>query len=153
VLSDLNKRVTFKPDVQERIEKLDTTSNIVPRSNLPKQKTRKHNDDVASRKRSKFGHTDQNVADRTRSKLQAIYNSSSKEMFFPLYDAAMLKGQENWKNVDVPFYFGASECPIYHSALMKPISQSYLDWLRQLHILDKTEDELDESWECTKVLK
>jgi hypothetical protein len=43
-----NKRVTFKPDEQEMIEKLDTTSNIIPRSNLPKQKTRIHNDDVAS---------------------------------------------------------------------------------------------------------
>jgi hypothetical protein len=33
-----NKRVTFKPDVQEMIEELDVTSNNVPRSNLPKQK-------------------------------------------------------------------------------------------------------------------
>jgi hypothetical protein len=68
---------------------------------------------------SKFGHTDQNVADRTRSKLQAICNSSSKEMFFPLYDAVMLKGQKNWKNVDVPVHLGASECLIYHSALIE----------------------------------
>jgi hypothetical protein len=82
------------------IEKLDATSNIVPRSNLSKQKTRKHNDDVASRTRSKFGHTDQNVADRARSKLQAKCNSSSKGMFFPLYDAVMLKGQKNWKNIN-----------------------------------------------------
>jgi hypothetical protein len=36
---------------------------------------------------------------------------------------------------------------------MKPKSQTDLDWLRQLYILDKTEDDLDESWECTKVLK
>jgi hypothetical protein len=34
------------------------------RRNLPKQKTRKQNEDVASRTRSKFGHTDQNVADQ-----------------------------------------------------------------------------------------
>jgi hypothetical protein len=107
---------------------------------------------VTSRTRSKFGHTDQNVADRTRSKLQAICNSSSKELFFSLYDAVMLKGQENWKNVDVPFHLGASECLIYPSALMKPKSQSELDWLCQLHVLDKTEDDLDESWECTKVI-
>jgi hypothetical protein len=59
----------------------------------------------------------------------------------------------NWKNVDVPIHLEASECMIYHSALMKPKSQSDLDWLRQLHILDKTEDDLDESWECTEVLK
>jgi hypothetical protein len=74
-------------------------------------------------------------------------------MFFPLYDAGMLKGQETWKNVDVPFHLGASECLIYHSTLMKPKSQSELDWLRQLHVLEKTEDYLDESWECTKVIK
>jgi hypothetical protein len=148
-----NKRVSFKPDVQEMIEKLDTTSYNAPRRNLPKQKTRKQNEDVASRTRSKFGRTDQNVADKTKSKLQAICNSSSKELFFPLYNAVMLKGQENWKNVDVPFHLGASECLIYQSALMKPKSQSELDWLCQLHVLDKTEDDLDESCECTKVIK
>jgi hypothetical protein len=71
--------VTFKRDVQKMIEKLDVTSNNVPRSNLPKQKTWKHNDDVASRTRSKAGHTDQNIGGRTRSKLQAICNSSIKK--------------------------------------------------------------------------
>jgi uncharacterized protein (DUF1499 family) len=50
-----NKQVTFKPDVQQMIEKLDRTLNNVPRSNLPKQETRKHNDDVASRTRSSLG--------------------------------------------------------------------------------------------------
>jgi hypothetical protein len=107
---------------------------------------------VASRARSKIGHTDQNLGDRTRSKLQAICISSSKEVFFPLYDAVMLKGQKNWKNIDLPLHLGACECLIYHRALMKPKSQSELDWLHQLHILDKTEDDLDESWECTKVV-
>jgi hypothetical protein len=78
-------------------KKLDVTSN-----NALRRKTRKYNDDVASRTRSKFGHIHQNVADRrTRSKLQAICNCN-KEMFSPLYNPAMLKGQENWKNVDVP---------------------------------------------------
>jgi hypothetical protein len=74
-------------------------------------------------------------------------------MFFPLYDAVMLKGLKNWKDVDVPILLGASACLIYHSALMKPKSQSDLDWLSQLHVLDKTEDDLEESWECTKVIK
>jgi hypothetical protein len=77
---------------------------------------------VASRTRSKTSHLDQHVGNRTRSKLQAICNSSSKEIFSPLYDAVMLKGQENWKNVDVPFHLGDSECLIYHSALMEPKS-------------------------------
>jgi uncharacterized protein YoaH (UPF0181 family) len=61
------------------IEKLDATSNIVPRSNLPQQKTVEHIDDVASKTWSKFGHADQNVAERTRSKLKAIWNSSSRK--------------------------------------------------------------------------
>jgi hypothetical protein len=74
-------------------------------------------------------------------------------MFFPLYDAVMIIGQKNWKNIDVPFHLGGSECLINHSALMKPKSQFVLDWLHQLHVLDKTEDDLDESWECTKVIK
>jgi hypothetical protein len=110
------------------------------------------NDDVASRTRSKIGHTDQNLGDRTRSKLQAICNSSSKEVFFPLCDAVRLKGQKNWKNIDLPLHLGASECLIYHSALMKPNCQFDLDWLHQLHVLDDREDDLDESWECTKVV-
>jgi hypothetical protein len=54
------------------------------------------------------------------------------------------------ENVDVPFHLGTFECMIYHNALMMPKSQSELDWLRQLH---KTEDDLNESWECTQVLK
>jgi hypothetical protein len=65
----------------------------------------------------------------------------------------MLKRQENWKNIDLPLHLGASECLIDHSALMKPKSQSELDWLHQLHMLDRTEDDLDESWECAKVIK
>jgi hypothetical protein len=46
-------------------------------SNLPKKKTRKNNDHVASRTRSKPEHTDQTVEDRTRSKLQVICNKGS----------------------------------------------------------------------------
>jgi hypothetical protein len=70
-----------------------------------------------------------------------------------MYHAIIPKGKKELENIDFPLYLGNSECLIYHSALTKPKSQSDLDWLRQLHILDKTEDDLDESWECTKVLK
>jgi hypothetical protein len=34
---------------------------------------------------------------------------------------------------------------------MESKSQSQLDYLRQLHVLDRIED--DQSWECVKVLK
>ena len=78
-----NKRVSFKPDVQEMINKLDVMPCNLPGNSHSKQKTRKQNDDVASRTRSKTGHLEQNVGNRTRSKLQAICNSSSQEVFFP----------------------------------------------------------------------
>jgi hypothetical protein len=58
----------------------------VPKNSYSKQETRKQNDNVASRTRSKTGHLDQNVGDRTRAKLQAICNSSGQGVFFPLYD-------------------------------------------------------------------
>jgi hypothetical protein len=49
-----NKRVSFKPDVQEIINKLDMMPSNVPRNNNSQQKTRKYKDDVASRTRSKI---------------------------------------------------------------------------------------------------
>jgi hypothetical protein len=67
-----NQRVTFTPDVQKMIEKLDVTSNNIARSSFPKQKTRKQNDDVASRAGSKTGYIERNIGDRTRSKLYTI---------------------------------------------------------------------------------
>jgi hypothetical protein len=103
----------------------------VPRNVHLKQKTRKHNFDVACRTRSKTEHLEQAVVDRTRSKLQAICNFSGQEVFFPLHDIFMIKGQENLKNTDL--HLGASECQIHHSALIKSKSNSELDWLRQLH--------------------
>jgi hypothetical protein len=44
-----------------------------------------------------FDSTDQNVGDRSRSKLQGIFNSTSKEVLFPLYDAIIFKDQGNFK--------------------------------------------------------
>jgi hypothetical protein len=71
-----NKRVTFKPDTQEVLEKLDTISGVAThRDSQPKQRSRKSNDDVSNRTRSKAGNIDQNIGDRTRSKVQFIHNS------------------------------------------------------------------------------
>ena len=63
----------------------------------------------------------------------------------------MLKGQENLKNIDL--HLGSTECKIYQSVLMGSKSQAEFDRLRQLHVLDMTEDDKDKSWECTKVIK
>ena len=123
----------------------------LPRNSHSKQKTRKQNDDVASRTRSKTGHLEQNVGNRTRSKLQAICNSSSQEVFFPLYDIVMFENNADYKDVDL--HLGLPECQIYHSALIGSKSQTELDCLLQLHILDKSENDQNKSWKCTKVLK
>jgi hypothetical protein len=53
-------------------------------NNHHKRKIRGPNDDVSNRTRYKLDHIDQNIGDRTRSKLQAICNSTNKDFFFPL---------------------------------------------------------------------
>jgi hypothetical protein len=55
------------------------------------------------------------------------------------------------KTIDL--HIGATESQICQSALMGSKSQTELDWLHQLHILDMSEDDKDWSWECTKLLK
>jgi hypothetical protein len=125
-------------------------------SNLPgnshsKEKVRKQNNDVTHRTRSKTGHLGQNVGNRTRSKLQAICNSSVQEVFFTLYDVVTFGNHAKYKNIDL--HLGIPECQIYHNALTGSKSQIELDHLHQLHILDRLEDDQDKSWECTKVLK
>jgi hypothetical protein len=66
-----NKRVTFKSDVQETLDKLDTIHGALrPSDNQPKQRSRKRSDEVSNKTRSKIGSIDQNIGDRTRSKIQ-----------------------------------------------------------------------------------
>ena len=79
------------------INKLDVMPSNLPGNSHAKQKTRKQNNDVAHRTRSKIGHLEQNVGNRTRSKLQAICNSSVQEVFFPLYDVVMFEHHANFK--------------------------------------------------------
>jgi hypothetical protein len=49
--SHQNKRVSFKPDVQEMIDKLDVMPSNLPGNSHSKQKVRKQNNDVAHRTR------------------------------------------------------------------------------------------------------
>jgi hypothetical protein len=99
-----NKRVSFKPDVQEMINNLDVMPSNLPGNSHSKQKSkhkvRRQNNDVAHRTRSKSGHSQQNVGNRTRSKLRAICNSSVSEVFFPLYDVVTFGNHANCKNID-----------------------------------------------------
>ena len=83
------------------INKLDVMPSNLPGNSHSKQKTRKQNNDVAHRTRSKTGHSEQNVGDKTRSKLQAICNSSVQEVFFPLYDVVLFENHANNKNIDL----------------------------------------------------
>jgi hypothetical protein len=56
----------------------------------------------------------------------------------------MLKGQENFTHIDLQL--GVTEHQMYYSVLIKSKSQTELDRLHQLHILDMTEDDKDRSW-------
>jgi hypothetical protein len=44
---------------------------------------------------------------------------------------------------DIDLHLGISECQIYHSALIGFQSQTEIDRLHQLHILDRSEDDQD----------
>jgi hypothetical protein len=54
--AELNGVKYIKLDVQEIIDKLDVMPSNLPRYSHSKQKTRKHNDDIPKRTRSKTGH-------------------------------------------------------------------------------------------------
>jgi hypothetical protein len=68
--SHRNRRVTFKPDVQEQINKLDTKPGFTNKENLPKYKSKAVYNDVSSRTRSKANNSDQRIGVSTRSKLK-----------------------------------------------------------------------------------
>jgi hypothetical protein len=70
-------------------------------------------------------------------------------LFFPLRDAINFQNQGNTKEVGLQL--GVTECKVYQSTLTESKSKCQFEYLRQIHILDKIED--DESWECVKVLK
>jgi hypothetical protein len=132
------------------IKKLDVMPSNLPGITHSKQKTRKQNNDMAHRTRSKTGHLEQTVGNRTRFKLQACCITSVQEVFFPLYDVVLIENHANNKNIDL--HLGIPECQIYHSALTGSKSQIELDRLHQLQLLDRLEDDQDKSWECTKIV-
>jgi hypothetical protein len=64
-----NHLLAFKPDVQDRINRLDVKPSPITRNNNHTQKIRGPNDDVSKRTWSKVGHMGQNIGDSTRFKL------------------------------------------------------------------------------------
>jgi hypothetical protein len=78
-----NKRVTFKSDLQETLHRLDSTpSAVITKDRQPKQRSRKTNDGISNRTRSKAGFIDQNIGTRTRSKAHDVCNENINVNFF-----------------------------------------------------------------------
>jgi hypothetical protein len=65
---------------------------------------------------------------------------------FPLHDAILFQGHGNFHAQDLQL--GLAECKVYHSVFMNTKSQVDFDHLLQQHMLDKTEEDNDMSWEC-----
>jgi hypothetical protein len=80
---------------------MDVKPSPISRNNHHKHKIWGPNYDVSSRTRSIVVGIDQNVGERTRSKLEAVFNSNNKGIFFPLHDAITCKGQGNFKDTDL----------------------------------------------------
>jgi hypothetical protein len=123
-----NKRVTFKSDVQETLEKLDTIPGAaILNYNQSKQRSRKPNDEVSNGTRSKTSNIDQNVGDRTRSKVQFLHNSGLQGNIFSLYNT--IKFEDKRKLKEVNLQLGSAECRDYQSVILEPKFQCQLDHL------------------------
>jgi hypothetical protein len=72
--SHRNRRVSFRSDVQESLKLLDTKPSLtfVWKDSHHKHKSRRTNNDVSNRTRSKADYKDQYIGSRTRSKTQNI---------------------------------------------------------------------------------
>jgi hypothetical protein len=72
--SHRNRRVSFKSDGQESLKLLDTKPSVsfVWKDSHHKHKSRRANNDVSNRTRSKADYTDQHIGNRTRSKMHNI---------------------------------------------------------------------------------
>jgi hypothetical protein len=151
--SHRNRRVSFKSDVQESLKLLDTQPSFDWKDSHHKHKSRRTNNDVPNRTRSKADYTDQHIGSRTRSKMHNINmnNLSVQNLFFPLHDAILF--QVHGKSQEQDLQLGVVRCKVYHHVLLNTKSQVFdFDRLLKLHILDKTEEDNDMSWECHKVV-
>jgi hypothetical protein len=149
-----NRRVSFKSDVQESLKLLDTKPSVsfVWKDSHHKHKSRRNNNDVSNRTRSKADYTYQHIGSRTRSKMHNINvnNLSVQNLFFHLHDAISFQGHQ--KSQAQYLQLGVVECKVYHNVLMNTKSHVDFDCLLQLHMLDQTEEDKYISWECHKVV-
>jgi hypothetical protein len=130
-------------DASHRNKLLDTKPilTFVWKDSHHEHKSRKTNNNVSNRTRSKADYTDQHIGSRTRSKMHNINNLSVQNLFFPLHDATLFQGHGKSQAQDVQL--GVSECKVYHNVLMNTKSQVDFDCLLQLHLLDQTEEDND----------
>jgi hypothetical protein len=91
--SHRNRRVSFKSDVQELLKSLDTKPIItfVWKDSHHKHRSRKTNNDMSNRTRSKADYRDQHIGSRTRSKMHNINNLSVQNLFL-LHDETLFQG-------------------------------------------------------------
>jgi hypothetical protein len=115
-----NRRVSFKSDVQESLKLLYTKTSLsfFWKDSHDKYKSRRTNNDVSNRTRSKADYTDQHIGIRTRSKMHNINvnNLSVHNLFFPLHDAISFQRHGNSQAQDLQL--GVLDCKVYHSVLM-----------------------------------
>jgi hypothetical protein len=116
--SHRDRRVSFKPDLQESLKLLDTKPSLtfVWKDSHHNRKSRKTNNDVSNRTRSKADYTDHHIVSRTQSKMHNINNLSIQKFFFPLHDAILI--QEHGKSQAQDLQLGVLECKVYHNIKM-----------------------------------
>jgi hypothetical protein len=135
--SHRNRRVSFKSDVQESLKLLDNKpiSTFVWKDSHHKHKSRRTNNDVSNRIRSKEDYTEQHIGSRTRSKMHNINvnNLSVQNLFFPLHDAILFQGHGKSQGQDLQL--GVVEFKVYHNVVMNTKSQIDFDRLLQLHMI------------------
>jgi hypothetical protein len=78
----------------ESLKLLDTKPNLVWKGSHHDYKSRKTNNDVSNRTRSKVDYTDQHVGSRTWSKMHNVNNLNIQDFFFSLHDAILSQGHE-----------------------------------------------------------
>jgi hypothetical protein len=122
-----NRRVSFKSDLQESLKSLDTKTSLsfVWKDSHHKHISRKTNNDVSNRTRSKADYTDQHIGSRTRSKMHdiSVNNLSFQNLFVPLHDADAILFQGHGKSQAQDLQVGVAEYKVYHNVLINTKSQ------------------------------
>jgi hypothetical protein len=132
--SHRNRRISIKSDVQESLELLDTKPSFVWKDSHHEHRSRKSNNDVSNRTRSKADYTNQHIGRRTRSKIHkvTVNELSVQNLFFPLHDAILFQGHGKSQAQDL--HIGVLECKDYHNVLRNTRSQLDFDHLLQLYM-------------------